>query len=178
MGRQYRKKEQEATWLLGSPPSKPKCLLRVNQGPAATLRCRGHQLQLQGIPVERWPVCSPQNLPPGKARVPEIALPPRGPFRGHRSHHRDVGQAHGGRGTGTAHCFLPVAHRHGCSQAGWPRGPLDVCQALAPGSCSYQPEEGEGDSHTEVLGGAEGQETHSERPPLSLSTFFPLVIRS
>lgn len=48
-----------------------------------------------------------------------------------------------------------MTHGHGCSQAGWPCGSFDISQALAPGSCSNQPEEGEGDSHTEILGGAE-----------------------
>lgn len=43
-----------------------------------------------------------------------------------------------------------MAHRHGCSQAGWPGGPFDVSQALAPGSGSNQPKEGERDSHTEI----------------------------
>jgi hypothetical protein len=93
------------------------------------------------------------------------------PFSDHGSHHRDVGQPHRGCGPGTAHCFLSMAHGHGCSQAGWPCSPFDIRQALAPGSCSYQPEEGEGDSYTEVLGGAEGQETHSGRPHDSLFPF-------
>lgn len=85
----------------------PKCLLRVSQRPAAKIRYRGHHLW--GLPL-----CSSQNLVAG------IALPPPNPFSGHRSYHGDVSQSHGGCGPGTAHCFLSMAHRHSCSQAGWP----------------------------------------------------------
>lgn len=116
-------------------------------------RCRGYQLW-------GYLLCS-QNLLLGQAWAAGMVLLPPDPFGGHRSHHREVGQSHGGCGPGTAHCFVSMAHGHGCSQAGWLCGPLDVGQALAPGSCSYQPEEGEGDSHTEVLGGAEQQEIQS-----------------
>lgn len=97
-----------------------------------------------------------------------------GPQSDHEAHHRDVSQPHRGRGPGTAHCILSMAHRHGCSQAGWPCGPFDVSQALAPGSCSNQPKEGKGDSHTEVLGRAEGGR-HSERPRDHQLLFFPLA---
>lgn len=78
-------------------------------------------------------------------------LPPPRPPGGRRSHHGEIDQSHGGCGPGTAHGFLSVAHGHGHGQARGPRGPLDVGQALAPGSCSHQPEEGEGHGHTEVL---------------------------
>lgn len=58
-----------------------------------------------------------------------------------------------------------MTHGHGCGQAGWPRGPFDISQALAPGSCGNQPEEGEGDSNAEVLGRVEGRR-HVQDDPL------------
>lgn len=146
-------------------PSSQNVFSRSARGQQPALGAGSHWLSMQGIPAVGTLLCSSQNLLLGQAWAAGIVLPPSDPFSGHRSHHGDIGQSHGGCGPGTAHCFLSMAHRHGCGQAGWPCGPLDVGQALAPGSCSYQPEEGEGDSHTEVLRGAEGEEIHSEMPP-------------
>lgn len=62
-----------------------------------------------------------------------------------------------------------MAHRHGCSQAGWPCGPFDISQALAPGSGSNQPKEGERDGHTEILRGQ--REEDIQKSPVSINYF-------
>lgn len=122
--------------------------------PGTSSRCRGHHLWGQLLR-------SSQNLLLRQAWAAGTALPPPGSFSDRRSHHGDVGQPHGGCGPGAAHRFLSMAHGHGCSQAGRPGSPFDISQALAPGGSSYQPEEGKGHRHTEVLGGAERQEIQS-----------------
>lgn len=147
-----------AKWL--SVSHIPKCVCRVSWRPAPNARRRGTGFRCRGYQLWGHLLCS-QNLLLGRAWAARTVLLPPDPSGGRGSHHREVGQSHGGCGPGTAHCFVSVAHGHGCSQAGWLCGPLDVGQALAPGSRSHQPEEGEGDSHTEVLGGAEGQEIQS-----------------
>lgn len=139
---------------LRCPTPHPKMSSQGQLGVSSQHSALGHWFHVQGIPAVGTPLFFSE--PAARTSLGSWDL-----FSDHRSHHRDVGQSHGGCGPGTALYFLSMAHGHGCSQAGWLCRPLDVSQALAPGSCCHQPEESEGDSHTEVLGGAEGQEMQS-----------------